>query len=178
MSNVNKNRLVFIDGSGLRAEPRPLTGLAPRGQEAKTTAEKAEKYDIIAITETWLSDNILDSGFNISGYTFLRKDNDLYKSQGGGLVLLAKNEITVVERSDLDEALFPQSIWCNILAGDTKTLLGVCYRSPDSQRINNEAMFSLLTSASQENVVILGDFNILEIKWDQANTKQVEHPLY
>jgi hypothetical protein len=43
--NVAKNRLVFIDGSGLRAEPRPRTGLAPRGQEAKTTAEKAEKYE-------------------------------------------------------------------------------------------------------------------------------------
>ena len=43
--NVAKNRLVFIDGSGLRAEPRPRTGLAPAGQVAKTRAKKPEKYE-------------------------------------------------------------------------------------------------------------------------------------
>ena len=43
--NVAKNRLVFIDGSGIRAEPRPLTGLAPVGQMAKTRAKKPEKYE-------------------------------------------------------------------------------------------------------------------------------------
>jgi hypothetical protein len=37
--------LVFIDGSGLRAEPRSRTGLAPKGQMAKTTAKKPEKYE-------------------------------------------------------------------------------------------------------------------------------------
>ena len=43
--NVNKNRLVFIDGSGIRSELRPLKGLAPRGQTPRTTAGKAEKYE-------------------------------------------------------------------------------------------------------------------------------------
>ncbi len=42
---VSKERLVFIDGSGLRSEPRPLTWLAPSGETPKTTAEKAEKYE-------------------------------------------------------------------------------------------------------------------------------------
>ncbi len=32
LSRVAKKRLVFIDGSGLRSEPRPLKGLAPAGQ--------------------------------------------------------------------------------------------------------------------------------------------------
>lgn len=43
--NVNKNRLVFIDGSGIRAEARPLKGLAPRGQTPHSTTNKAEKYE-------------------------------------------------------------------------------------------------------------------------------------
>ena len=42
---VSKNRLIFIDGSGMRFEPRPLTGLAPSGQTPKTSVEKAEKYE-------------------------------------------------------------------------------------------------------------------------------------
>ena len=41
---VKKNRLVFIDGTGMRAEPRKLKGLAPRGKTAVTTASKPEKY--------------------------------------------------------------------------------------------------------------------------------------
>jgi hypothetical protein len=43
--NVSKKRLVFIDGSGIRAEPRKLYGLAISGQTPKTTAEKPEKYE-------------------------------------------------------------------------------------------------------------------------------------
>lgn len=37
--------MVFLDGSGLRSEPRQLTGLAPSGQTPHTSAEKAEKYE-------------------------------------------------------------------------------------------------------------------------------------
>lgn len=41
---VKKNRLVFIDGTGMRAEPRKLKGLAPKGKTPVTTASKPEKY--------------------------------------------------------------------------------------------------------------------------------------
>jgi hypothetical protein len=42
---VNKNRLVFIDGTGLRSEPRKLKALAPRGQTPRVTTMKHEKYE-------------------------------------------------------------------------------------------------------------------------------------
>lgn len=42
---VKKNSLVFIDGTGMRAEPRKLRGLAPKGKAAVTTASKPEKYE-------------------------------------------------------------------------------------------------------------------------------------
>ena len=42
---VNKNSLVFIDGTGMRAEPRKLKGLAPKGKAAVTKASKPEKYE-------------------------------------------------------------------------------------------------------------------------------------
>jgi transposase len=43
--NIKKGRLVFIDGTGMRAEPRNLKGLAPKGQPAVTKASKPEKYE-------------------------------------------------------------------------------------------------------------------------------------
>lgn len=36
---------MFIDGSGLRSEPRPQKGLAPKGLTANTIADKPEKYE-------------------------------------------------------------------------------------------------------------------------------------
>ena len=39
------NRLVFIDSTGMRAEPRKLKGLAPKGKAAVTKASKPEKYE-------------------------------------------------------------------------------------------------------------------------------------
>jgi len=42
---VNKNRLVFIDGTGIRSEPRKLRGLAPRGSIPRVTAKRHEKYE-------------------------------------------------------------------------------------------------------------------------------------
>ena len=41
---TKKQRLVFIDGTGMRAEPRKLKGLAPQGKTPITLASKPEKY--------------------------------------------------------------------------------------------------------------------------------------
>jgi transposase len=42
---VDKLRLVFVDGSGMKAEPRPKYGLAPKGKKALVEAEKPEKWE-------------------------------------------------------------------------------------------------------------------------------------
>ena len=50
----------------------------------------SEDYDIIAITETWLSENVLDHEIIPTGYTIYRKDRS---SRGGGVMLAVKNSI-------------------------------------------------------------------------------------
>ena len=47
-------------------------------------------YDIIAITETWLSDNLLDQEIIPTSYTIYRKDRS---PRGGGVMLAVKNSI-------------------------------------------------------------------------------------
>jgi DDE superfamily endonuclease len=42
--HVKKCRLIFIDGTGIRSEPRQLKGLAPKGLPALTSSSKPEKY--------------------------------------------------------------------------------------------------------------------------------------
>ena len=138
---------------------------------------KEENLDIVAVTETWLTENISASEYCLEGYTLIRKDRkDQIKSRGGGLAMYVKDEITVLERDDLIEQLFPETLWCELNFKGEKTLIGVFYRAPDCLISNNEAMYSLIGKAGKENVVIVGDFNFPEIKWSCKNNLLPEHP--
>ena len=47
-------------------------------------------------------------------------------------------------------------------------LLGICYKSPDSLKENDEAMVQLLKLGFKEqNCIIIGDFNLPELHWKQ-----------
>jgi hypothetical protein len=140
-------------------------------------AIRDENLDIVMITETWLLDSILTSEINIDGYTVFRKDrNDVNKTRGGGVIVYVKNEYNVLEREDLYEQLFPESIFCLLIFNGVKTLLGVCYRPPDSLKVNDEALYSLISRVSRENVIIVGDFNFAELKWDVVDNLPDGHP--
>ena len=52
----------------------------------------SEDYDVVAVTETWLNDNILDSEILSHGYSIYRHDRDSSK-RGGGVLLAVKQSI-------------------------------------------------------------------------------------
>ena len=136
-----------------------------------------EKSDIIEITETLTHEDIQDSEICIEGYTLLRKDRVIGdKIRGGGVALYIKNEFSVTTREDLTEANFPESIWCDIEIGGEKTVVGVCYRPPPNNKICDEAMYELITRASREKVLIMGDFNLPELDWAKSETLDDSHP--
>jgi exonuclease III len=123
-----------------------------------------ENADVVAITETWLNDKIADEEMNISGYTLFRRDRkDKIKLRGGGVAMYIKNELNPVCKSEFSEDSFAESLWCSITCGSENTLLGVCYRSPDSSESNDEKLYSLLNDVSKYRVVVMGDFNFPEL---------------
>ena len=135
-----------------------------------------EKPDIVGITETWAVESIGDSELNVEGYTMLRKDRIIgVKSKGGGVLLYIKNSINVVEREDLLDNKFPECIWCNIVISGEKTLIGVCYRPPDSNKIQDEALFKMINMASREKLLIMGDFNFANLNWEKPESLDHSH---
>ena len=53
---------------------------------------KEENFDIVGITETWLTQSIASSELNIEGYTLFRNDrNNPNKTRGGGVALYVRN---------------------------------------------------------------------------------------
>ena len=113
-------------------------------KELKIMIEE-ENVDIISITETWLNDNVTDDEVSINGYTLFRKDRrDEVKCRGGGVAMYIKNELSPTFNSDLENDNFLESIWCSIGFGSDTTILGVCYRAPDSIESNDEKLYNLL----------------------------------
>ena len=67
----------------------------------------SEDLDVIAITETFLSEDVLDSELvDVATYTVCRQDHN---RDGGGIMLILKSDISVVHREDLetDCGLYP-----------------------------------------------------------------------
>ena len=136
-----------------------------------------KSVDVMGISETWLNESISYSEMSIEGYTLLRRDrNEVNKKRGGGVALYLKDEINVIQREDIFEANFTESIWCTINCKGMKTLLGVCYRPPDSLKVNDEALFSLLNRVSCEKVIVMGDFNFPELSWGENDFVSESHP--
>jgi ribonuclease P/MRP protein subunit RPP40 len=135
-----------------------------------------ENADVVAITETWLNDKIADEEMNISGYTLFRRDRkDKIKLRGGGVAMYIKNELNPVCKSEFSEDSFAESLWCSITCGSENTLLGVCYRSPDSSESNDEKLYSLLNDISKYRVVVMGDFNFPELDWSNLDNLDVQN---
>ena len=135
-----------------------------------------EKPDIIGITESWATESIADSELSIDGYTMLRNDRIIgAKLRGGGVLLYIKNSFNVVLREDFADINFPETLWCDLEVGGEKTLVGVCYRPPDSNKIQDEAMFSYFNKASKEKVLLMGDFNFADLDWSKPELLDDSH---
>ena len=90
--------------------------------------------------------------------------------------MYVKNDLNVILRDEFYESAFPESILCSIICKRKRTLIGVCYRPPDSTQINDEALFSLLNKVRNEKVVFMGDHSLPELKWGENDNISDLHP--
>ena len=61
--------------------------------------EFKSEIHIIALTETWANEQILDGEFEIPGYNIFRKERD---AKGGGVLVFVRSDLSVVRRNDLE----------------------------------------------------------------------------
>ena len=132
------------------------------------------KPSVVAITETWDREPLIDSRVAPEGYTctLFRKDR-LNNRLGGCVRLLVRDELSPTAFTipgPIDN--FDDSVWCVIRISSVKsTLVGCVYRSPTSDVTNNENLQALLdyvSDAGHDYRLILGDFNLESACRDQA----------
>lgn len=118
-------------------------------------------FEIIALTETHLTENINDSEISLANYSTVRCDSTSRKT--GGVVLYIKKNF---QYRLLDKSSVPMKIWIvcvEIYYRELNETVAVVYRSPNSSEREFCDYFSdwldkLLRT--RINIVIMGDFNI------------------
>ena len=135
-----------------------------------------DKPDILGITETWLHSSIADSELTFNGYTLIRSDRmDSDKTRGGGVLFYIKNELNPTIISDLKCSKI-ETLFCNIRCEESSTMLGICYRPPDTSVDNDKEFYDLINRIDSKDIVLMGDFNFAELNWQSDSTIDRSHP--
>ena len=134
---------------------------------------KDHSFDIIAISETWLSDQISSDYIALSGYQLpFRKDRNLGNGHGGGVCVYVKSDLTAIRRNDL-ENVSSEMLWVEvILSNNQKILFGVVYRPPNQSAIDRDTFLDNLSwslniglSETPSCLICVGDFNDRCLNW-------------
>ncbi|KAK6045707.1 endonuclease/exonuclease/phosphatase family protein, partial [Cooperia oncophora] len=139
------------------------------------------RYDLYLFTETWLKKHhSLSSMLNdwINDYAILRCDRS--HRAGGGVAILIRETINY---SVIISESVPQGY--EILATDIATpefrfRVILAYRPPSTSSTITEQLAKAISdlAAAAIPVIIIGDFNLPEIKWDRCNdVEESHHPL-
>lgn len=133
---------------------------------------KVNQFHIVAVTETWASENVTDAELSVDGYQLFRKDR--VDRSGGGVLLYVAENLTAVSHEKLNK-FEVESMWCTLHLSKCKLLVGVCYRSPTSSQQYNEDLLLMLEAAANDkasdHVLLMGDFNYPEINYQDYMVK-------
>ena len=137
--------------------------LAPRLNEVCHLLD-SERLEILCITETWLSEDILDAVLLVPGYRLFRCDRPDGR-RGGGVAVLVSEELRASRLHDTgDDGDGVEALWLSVGgAGRTTVTVGAVYRPPGALTVRLRAALrgQLETAIGVgKPVYVLGDFNV------------------
>ena len=119
------------------------------------------QLDVLCLSETWLTDKVLDQFLVFPGYSVLRRDRR--GRRGGGVAILHRSEMNVTQLTMPPdgplETLWVSATW----RGGRPTTVGVVYRPPDRPvKSSLEHLHDQLSAAlcAGRPVILLGDVNL------------------
>ena len=148
----------------------------PRLHHLYNFACKENNYDIIALTETHLSNDIDDDELNLEGFNLFRFDRNRH---GGGVLLYCRNELHSKLLSPLSNVHL-EMLWIENTVDRNKIIFGVCYRPP-GQNLQDRTIFldglshvfETIHDKYKKPFILVGDFNDRCFNWtdDHKNSE-------
>lgn len=122
---------------------------------------------IIALTETWLPAHVLDSEIFHDAHQFTIYRCDRTERRGGGVLLAVSKDIPS-SPIEINSAL--EITWVILTLGNSKLILGTCYRPPSSPPTFINELHDTINIVSSrfpsQPLFLLGDFNYPNIMWN------------
>jgi len=132
-------------------------------------------YDIIIITETWLSDNVNNAELGLCPrYTIFRCDRCSTRDvsiRGGGVLIAVKNQFSCRRLPILDNSV--EQLFIQISEKSLSLVIGAVYIPPafdiNVYDIHFNAIDILLNNNCHSKFLIFGDYNLPNINWQSVN---------
>ena len=126
-------------------------------------------YDVICVTESWLSQDIPDSELVISGYNVFRRDRNRH---GGGIIIFVRDSLPcTILPTPISSSIELLSLTVEFCS--SKFCISTFYRPPSSDVSYFDELYDIIEKldiVTFSNYILLGDFNI--------NFCNPTHPLY
>ena len=131
------------------------------------------KFDIIAITETWLHDNVANGLLDPESlFNIVRKDRKA-DVKGGGVCALVKKCWSVIPIDFDDEFADLEIVGFDLIAAKTRIRYFVVYRPPKVDSLSaihlGRIINCLARYESSHTNVIVGDLNLPKINWSDLS---------
>ena len=126
----------------------------------------SSNYDIIFITETWLTVNTHTSNFAIAGYKAFSVPR--LNNRGGGSLIYCRESLPVTRMHDPILEAVEDSVWLTVKLQSQELLLGCIYHIPNSLASNFIPLinaFNFIKDLPIAHKVIAGDFNAPGVCW-------------
>ena len=129
--------------------------------------------EVVAITESWLTNEIIDELVLINGYNTFRKDR--MHGRGGGVCAFVSADIPCKRRQDLEDPSFEcMWVWLRPVRLPRKIsglICAILYNPPDTPLSKQKDLVKYMVDKLDEirtmhpdcGIVLLGDFNRLDI---------------
>ena len=138
--------------------------------QLKTTIQ-SNNPDIMFVVETKIDENYPTYSFLPPNYTAIRKDRSIH---GGGVLIAFRDDIVAEPLTNLNSNC--EIVWTKVHSTRNKPIYFASYYRPPNDHLQLlEALHEYLTKIyrtqkTPPNVVILGDFNLPDIKWSKQQT--------
>ena len=150
-------------------------GLFNKIDELKLLLSTNSNIDIVCVTETHFSHDILDAEIQIDGFNIYRHDRDFSLdtskhaiSHGGGSIIYVRTDLNVFLTPGSNSA--PDSLAVTLETAVGSVCVACIYRSTSLNLSQNSNLSSFLKNICNVNndheTVLLGDFNLPDVSWE------------